>query len=85
MHPEDKKQLITCRTFQISRSSSRSRFAERRHVWHQFVVRSQERDRLRDELSKAQIGTGLHYPILYTFSRFIAISAIRPAIFPSLR
>jgi dTDP-4-amino-4,6-dideoxygalactose transaminase len=38
-------------------------FAERRHVWHQFVVRSQERDRLRDELSKAQIGTGLHYPI----------------------
>jgi dTDP-4-amino-4,6-dideoxygalactose transaminase len=36
---------------------------ERRHVWHQFVVRSGRRDRLRDELSKAQIGTGLHYPI----------------------
>jgi len=35
----------------------------RRHVWHQFVVRSRHRDRLRDQLSKAQIGTGLHYPI----------------------
>ena len=38
-------------------------FPERRHVWHQFVVRSRDRDRLRAELSKAQIGTGLHYPI----------------------
>jgi dTDP-4-amino-4,6-dideoxygalactose transaminase len=36
---------------------------ERRHVWHQFVVRSRHRDRLRDQLSKAQIGTGLHYPV----------------------
>jgi len=38
-------------------------FPERRHVWHQFVVRSRDRDRLRAELSKAQIGTGLHYPV----------------------
>jgi dTDP-4-amino-4,6-dideoxygalactose transaminase len=36
---------------------------ERRHVWHQFVIRSPHRDRLRDELAKAGIGTGLHYPI----------------------
>ena len=36
---------------------------ERRHVWHQFMVRSRRRDRLRDQLSQAQIGTGLHYPI----------------------
>ena len=36
---------------------------ERRHVWHQFVIRSRDRDRLRDKLSDAQIGTGLHYPI----------------------
>jgi dTDP-4-amino-4,6-dideoxygalactose transaminase len=35
----------------------------RRHVWHQFVIRSSQRDRLRDELSKAAISTGLHYPI----------------------
>jgi dTDP-4-amino-4,6-dideoxygalactose transaminase len=36
---------------------------QRRHVWHQFVIRSPQRDRLRDELSKAAIATGLHYPI----------------------
>ena len=37
--------------------------AERRHVWHLFVVRSSERDKLCRELSKVSIGTGLHYPI----------------------
>jgi dTDP-4-amino-4,6-dideoxygalactose transaminase len=37
--------------------------ANRRHAWHLFVVRSPDRDRLRDGLSKASIGTGLHYPI----------------------
>jgi dTDP-4-amino-4,6-dideoxygalactose transaminase len=35
----------------------------RRHVWHLFVVRSSQRDKLRAELSRAGIGTGLHYPI----------------------
>ena len=35
----------------------------REHVWHQFVVRSARRDQLRDELSQANIATGLHYPI----------------------
>ena len=36
---------------------------EVRHVWHQFVVRSSARDRLQRDLSRAGIGTGLHYPI----------------------
>jgi dTDP-4-amino-4,6-dideoxygalactose transaminase len=36
---------------------------DRRHVWHLFVVRSSERDKLCRELSNASIGTGLHYPI----------------------
>jgi len=35
---------------------------ERRHVWHLFVVRSSERDKLGRELSEVSIGTGLHYP-----------------------
>jgi dTDP-4-amino-4,6-dideoxygalactose transaminase len=37
--------------------------AARRHVWHQFVIRSAQRDKLRDKLTNAAIGTGLHYPI----------------------
>ena len=36
---------------------------DRRHVWHLFVVRSSERDKLCRELLNASIGTGLHYPI----------------------
>jgi dTDP-4-amino-4,6-dideoxygalactose transaminase len=39
------------------------RHAERGHVYHQYVVRSGERDRLREHLRQAQIGTGIHYPV----------------------
>jgi dTDP-4-amino-4,6-dideoxygalactose transaminase len=35
---------------------------EREHVWHLYVVRSPKRDRLREELDRAGIATGLHYP-----------------------
>ena len=33
------------------------------HVWHLFVVRTPQRDRLREYLSGAGIETGLHYPV----------------------
>jgi dTDP-4-amino-4,6-dideoxygalactose transaminase len=33
------------------------------HVFHLYVVRSRERDRLRDHLQRARIETGLHYPV----------------------
>lgn len=33
------------------------------HVWHLFVIKSKERDRLQEYLSENQIGTGIHYPI----------------------
>jgi dTDP-4-amino-4,6-dideoxygalactose transaminase len=33
------------------------------HVFHQYVVRTAKRDRLREHLRKAQIGTGIHYPL----------------------
>lgn len=38
------------------------RRADASHVFHQYVVRSRRRDRLRDHLRAAQIGTGIHYP-----------------------
>ena len=34
-----------------------------RHVYHMYVVRSRERDRLRSELHSAGIHAGIHYPI----------------------
>jgi dTDP-4-amino-4,6-dideoxygalactose transaminase len=33
------------------------------HVYHQYVIRTQKRDRLREHLRQAQIGTGIHYPL----------------------
>ena len=32
------------------------------HVFHQYVVRSERRDPLREHLRGASIGTGIHYP-----------------------
>ena len=37
--------------------------ADRRHVWHLYVVLHPERDRLKVELDAAGVSTGLHYPI----------------------
>jgi dTDP-4-amino-4,6-dideoxygalactose transaminase len=39
------------------------RRAECAHVYHQYVIRTAERDRLREHLRAAQIGTGIHYPV----------------------
>jgi len=33
------------------------------HVWHLYVIRADDRDRLRGELTEAGIETGLHYPL----------------------
>jgi dTDP-3-amino-3,4,6-trideoxy-alpha-D-glucose transaminase len=33
------------------------------HVYHQFVIRAPERDRLRERLEQRGIATGVHYPI----------------------
>lgn len=36
---------------------------ERHHVYHLFVIRHEERDRLASELAEKGISTGLHYPV----------------------
>ena len=36
---------------------------DRDHVWHLFVIRSKERDRLEEYLNNNGIGTNIHYPI----------------------
>src|SRR4029077_14146768 len=35
---------------------------EATHVFHQYVIRLDKRDQLRDRLRNAGIGTGIHYP-----------------------
>jgi dTDP-4-amino-4,6-dideoxygalactose transaminase len=39
------------------------RRAECGHVFHQYVIRTPQRDALREHLRTAQIGTGIHYPV----------------------
>jgi len=39
------------------------RRADCTHVFHQYVIRTAARDRLRAHLRAAQIGTGIHYPV----------------------
>ena len=39
------------------------RMVHQDHVWHLFVVRTRNRDELRDYLKNADIETGLHYPV----------------------
>ncbi|MCY7401615.1 MAG: DegT/DnrJ/EryC1/StrS family aminotransferase [Nocardioides sp.] len=36
--------------------------AEEQHVWHLYVVRVAERDRVLAELGRAGVGAGIHYP-----------------------
>jgi dTDP-4-amino-4,6-dideoxygalactose transaminase len=39
------------------------RRADTSHVFHQYVIRSKDRDRLREHLRAGSIGTGIHYPV----------------------
>jgi dTDP-4-amino-4,6-dideoxygalactose transaminase len=40
-----------------------SRRADATHVFHQYVIRTANRDGLREHLRRAQIGSGIHYPL----------------------
>jgi dTDP-4-amino-4,6-dideoxygalactose transaminase len=40
-----------------------SRVPDTAHVFHQFVIRSPRRDRLREFLQGRGVGTGIHYPV----------------------
>ena len=39
------------------------RRADTSHVFHQYVIRGKDRDRLREHLRAGSIGTGIHYPV----------------------
>jgi len=39
------------------------RRADTSHVFHQYVIRGKDRDRLREHLRAGSIGTGIHYPM----------------------
>ncbi len=45
--------------------------AGRTPVWHQFVIRTQQRDALNAHLAEQGVGTGIHYPLAVTQQPFI--------------
>jgi len=52
------------------------------HVYHLFVVRTNRRDALRDQLTHAGIGTGLHYPTPLHLQRAYAHLAVPQGALP---
>ncbi|MBP5264894.1 MAG: DegT/DnrJ/EryC1/StrS family aminotransferase [Lachnospiraceae bacterium] len=52
------------------------------HVWHQYVIRCEERDRLIDHLNERDIGTIIHYPIPPHLSEAYAYLGFHEGDFP---
>lgn len=51
-------------------------------VWHLYVVRVAERDRVVKELNAAGIGAGVHYPVPVHLTEAFSYLDIRPGAFP---
>jgi dTDP-4-amino-4,6-dideoxygalactose transaminase len=52
------------------------------HVWHLFVIRSPERDALRDHLGARGIQTGIHYPVPVHMQPAFEGAGYGPGAFP---
>ena len=52
------------------------------HVWHLYVIRVPERDRVLAHLNKRGIGAALHYPIPLHLTPALASDRFRPGQFP---
>lgn len=53
-----------------------------RHVFHLYVVRTEERDRLQQQLAAAGVETAIHYPTALPFLPCYRSRAARPGDFP---
>jgi dTDP-4-amino-4,6-dideoxygalactose transaminase len=53
-----------------------------RPVWHLYVVRVADRERVQQQLAAAGIGTGIHYPIPLHLTQAYAHLGFRPGDFP---
>jgi dTDP-4-amino-4,6-dideoxygalactose transaminase len=53
-----------------------------RPVWHLYVVRVADRERVQKELGIAGIGTGIHYPIALHLTQAYGHLGLRPGDFP---
>ena len=56
--------------------------AEGQHVWHLYVVRVHDRDRVLAELGRAGVGAGIHYPYPVHLTGAYAHLGLRPGTAP---
>jgi dTDP-4-amino-4,6-dideoxygalactose transaminase len=56
---------------------------DREHVWHLYVVRSDDRDGLREALAGLGVATGLHYPLPLHLEPVLAGLGYRAGQFPA--
>jgi dTDP-4-amino-4,6-dideoxygalactose transaminase len=54
----------------------------RRHVFHQYVVRVRDRDRVRERLAEAGISTAIFYPVPFHLQECFAELGYRTGDFP---
>jgi dTDP-4-amino-4,6-dideoxygalactose transaminase len=55
---------------------------EVKHVYHLYVIRIKNRDRVRELLAEKGIATGIHYPIPLPFLKAYSYLGYKPADFP---
>jgi dTDP-4-amino-4,6-dideoxygalactose transaminase len=56
----------------------RDQLGERGHIYHQYVVRTAKRDRLREHLNNSGIGTAIYYPVSLNHQKCFAELRARP-------
>lgn len=52
------------------------------HVFHLYVIRSKDRDRLKDHLTKLNIGSGIYYPVALPYLDIFNSLGHKPGEFP---
>ena len=66
------------RVIRLQAEPYRDQLGEGGHIYHQYVVRTAKRDRLREHLNDSGIGTAIYYPVSLNHQKCFAELHARP-------